>query len=69
MNAEDLEESLRRLAIVPVIEIEYADDAIPLGRTLVEAGLPIAEVTFRTDAAAEAIARMVENVPGLLVGA
>lgn len=69
MNAEDLEESLRQLAIVPVIEIEYADDAIPLGRTLVEAGLPVAEVTFRTDAAAEAIARMVENVPGLLVGA
>lgn len=69
MNAEDLEATLRRLAIVPVIEIEYADDAIPLGRTLVEAGLPVAEVTFRTDAAAEAIARMVENVPGLLVGA
>jgi 2-dehydro-3-deoxyphosphogluconate aldolase/(4S)-4-hydroxy-2-oxoglutarate aldolase len=69
MNAEDLLQRLRELAIVPVIEIEYADDAIPLGKTLVDAGLPVAEITFRTPAAADAIARMVDNVPGLLVGA
>ncbi|MBU8864809.1 bifunctional 4-hydroxy-2-oxoglutarate aldolase/2-dehydro-3-deoxy-phosphogluconate aldolase [Paenarthrobacter aromaticivorans] len=65
----DLEDALRQLRIVPVIEIADAADAVPLGQTLVEAGLPVAEVTFRTPAAAEAIARMVREVPGLLVGA
>jgi 2-dehydro-3-deoxyphosphogluconate aldolase/(4S)-4-hydroxy-2-oxoglutarate aldolase len=65
----DLEHSLRELRIVPVIEIAVAADAVPLGQALVEAGLPVAEVTFRTPAAAEAIARMVRDVPGLLVGA
>lgn len=65
----DLEKLLRELRIVPVIEIADAADAVPLGHTLVEAGLPVAEVTFRTPAAAEAIARMVREVPGLLVGA
>lgn len=64
-----LENTLRQLRIVPVIEIADAADAVPLGQTLVEAGLPVAEVTFRTPAAAEAIARMVREVPGLLVGA
>ncbi|WP_284991641.1 bifunctional 4-hydroxy-2-oxoglutarate aldolase/2-dehydro-3-deoxy-phosphogluconate aldolase [Arthrobacter sp. efr-133-TYG-120] len=65
----DLENALRRVRIVPVIEIADAGDAVPLGRTLTEAGLPVAEVTFRTPAAAEAIARMVREVPGLMVGA
>ncbi|MFE4194867.1 bifunctional 4-hydroxy-2-oxoglutarate aldolase/2-dehydro-3-deoxy-phosphogluconate aldolase [Paenarthrobacter sp. NPDC056912] len=65
----DLEHALRQLRIVPVIEIADACNAVPLGRTLVEAGLPVAEVTFRTPAAAAAIARMVQEVPGLLVGA
>ncbi|QSZ52684.1 bifunctional 4-hydroxy-2-oxoglutarate aldolase/2-dehydro-3-deoxy-phosphogluconate aldolase [Paenarthrobacter sp. AT5] len=63
------ENTLRQLRIVPVIEIADAAHAVPLGQTLVEAGLPVAEVTFRTPAAAEAIARMVREVPGLLVGA
>lgn len=65
----DLENALRQLRIVPVIEIADAGDAVALGKTLVDAGLPVAEVTFRTPAAAASIARMVEEVPGLLVGA
>jgi len=65
----DLENALRQLRIVPVIEIADASNAVPLGQTLVDAGLPVAEVTFRTPAAAEAIARMVREVSGLLVGA
>ncbi|WP_426300160.1 bifunctional 4-hydroxy-2-oxoglutarate aldolase/2-dehydro-3-deoxy-phosphogluconate aldolase [Arthrobacter sp. R-11] len=65
----DLENSLRQVRIVPVIEIADAGDAAALGRTLVDAGLPVAEVTFRTPAAAESIARMVQEVPELLVGA
>ena len=46
--------------LVPVIAIEDADEALPLGRTLLENGLPIAEVTFRTRAAGAAIRRLAE---------
>ncbi|MDR0285842.1 MAG: bifunctional 4-hydroxy-2-oxoglutarate aldolase/2-dehydro-3-deoxy-phosphogluconate aldolase [Propionibacteriaceae bacterium] len=54
--------------IVPVVVIQDAEDAEPLGRALVAGGLPVAEVTFRTDAAAESIAIMSE-IEGLRVGA
>jgi len=69
MTHEELTRALRRLGVVPVVEIENAADAIDLGRTLVDAGLPVIEVTFRTAAAVESIALLVDNVPGLLVGA
>ena len=46
---------LRALRVMPVIQIEHAVDAVPLARILVENGLPAAEITFRTAAAAESI--------------
>jgi 2-dehydro-3-deoxyphosphogluconate aldolase/(4S)-4-hydroxy-2-oxoglutarate aldolase len=60
---------LRTSRIVPVIVIDDPVDAAPLGAALIQGGLPCAEVTFRTRAAADAIARMVGECPGLLVGA
>jgi 2-dehydro-3-deoxyphosphogluconate aldolase/(4S)-4-hydroxy-2-oxoglutarate aldolase len=60
---------LRSLRILPVIVIDDAADAVPLARALSEGGLPCAEVTFRTAAAADAIRRMSESDPSLLVGA
>lgn len=54
--------------IIPVVVINRADHAVALGEALVTGGIPIAEVTFRTDAAPEAIRRMSAN-PDLLVGA
>lgn len=62
-------ERLRRTRVVPVIVIDDAADAVPLARALLEGGLPCAEVTFRTSAAAEAIRRMAGEVPDMLVGA
>ncbi len=62
-------EELKNLAIVPVIVLEDADDALPLAKALCEGGLPCAEVTFRTKAAAESIRRMTEAYPDMLVGA
>jgi len=59
---------LEELKVVPVVVIEDADDAVPLAETLIEAGLPCAEVTFRTSAGAEAIRRMAK-VKGLILGA
>lgn len=54
--------------IVPVLTIASLDDAEPLARTLVDAGLPVLEVTLRTPIALQAIERM-RNVPGAIVGA
>lgn len=55
--------------VLPVIAIEHLEDAVPLARTLVEAGLPVLEVTLRTPVALEAMARIVGEVPGAVVGA
>lgn len=55
--------------LVPVVKIDQAADALPLGRALAAGGLPVAEITFRTDAAEAAIRILSREMPGLLVGA
>ena len=50
-----LNEKLQALKVIPVIAIKDANDAVPLGKVLVENGMPCAEITFRTPAAAQAI--------------
>lgn len=62
-------EKLSKIGIVPVVKIDRVEDAIPLGRALCSGGLPCAEITFRTDAAAGAIKAMAENFPQMCVGA
>jgi 2-dehydro-3-deoxyphosphogluconate aldolase/(4S)-4-hydroxy-2-oxoglutarate aldolase len=57
-----------RPGLIPVIAIEEAAEALPLGRTLLENGLPIAEITFRTKAAAAAI-RQLAKLSELMLGA
>ena len=61
-------ESLGKHRLVPVIAIDNANDATPLGEALIAGGLPCAEVTFRTAAAADSIAAMAK-LSGLLLGA
>ena len=65
----DVLKKLSAIGIVPVVVINDADKAVPLAKALVEGGIPCAEVTFRTAAAEEAIKRMAEEVPELIVGA
>lgn len=60
---------LHDIGIVPVIAIDDAAKAVPLARALVKGGLPAAEVTFRTDAAEDAIKAIIRDVPEMLVGA
>ena len=67
MNA--VTEKMRQCGIIPVIVIENAEDALPLGKALLEAGLTCAEITFRTDAAIPAIRLLHQEYPGLLIGA
>ena len=62
-------EQFQKLGIIPVVVIDDAKDAVPLAKALCEGGLPVAEVTFRTDAAEEAIRQMAEAYPEMLVGA
>lgn len=55
--------------VIPVLTIERVDDAVPLGRALVEGGLPVLEITLRTDCAMEAIRHMREALPDASIGA
>jgi 2-dehydro-3-deoxyphosphogluconate aldolase/(4S)-4-hydroxy-2-oxoglutarate aldolase len=64
----DVLEQIGKLKVVPVIALEDAADAGPLGEALARGGLPVAEVTFRTAAAEQSI-RTMSKQQGLLVGA
>lgn len=69
MNSAGLENRLRTVGVVPVVTIQDATDAPALGAALTSGGLPVAEITFRTDAAADAIAALRRHAPEVLVGA
>ena len=65
----DMLEKLSLAGIVPVIKIDDANDAVPLCKALADGGLPVAEITFRTDAAEESIRRVSAELPEVLLGA
>ncbi len=64
-----IEERFHEFGVVPVVVLEDEKAAVPLAKALVQGGLPCAEVTFRTEAAAESIRLMSEAYPDMLVGA
>ncbi len=64
-----LEEKFYDYAVIPVVVLNDAKDAISLADALVEGGLSCAEVTFRTEAAEESIRLMCGKYPEMLVGA
>jgi len=57
------------IGVIPVIRINDASNAVPLAKALIDGGLPAAEVTFRTDAAEDAIRAIAKAYPDMLVGA
>jgi 2-dehydro-3-deoxyphosphogluconate aldolase/(4S)-4-hydroxy-2-oxoglutarate aldolase len=57
------------IGIIPVIKLSSPGQALPLADALLDAGLPAAEITFRSDAAAEAIRRIRRDRPDMLCGA
>ena len=65
----EMMKTLQKIGIIPVVVLNNAEDALPLAERLVRGGLPCAEVTFRTAAAAESIAKMVKAFPEMIVGA
>lgn len=64
-----IEELFFEYAVVPVVVLDDAKDALPLAKALTEGGLSCAEVTFRTEAAEESIRLMSREYPDMLVGA
>lgn len=68
-RAARVDELLTHAPVLPVLSIEHLEDAVPLAKALVEAGLPVLEVTLRSAVAIEAIRRIAKQVPGAVVGA
>ncbi len=66
---EELKERFEKIGIIPVVVLEDAKDAHALGEALIKGGLPAAEVTFRTSAAADSIRILAKDFPDMLVGA
>ncbi len=65
----DVIQALARLRVIPVIVIEQSERAVPLARALSDGGLPVAEITFRTGHATEALRRIASECPDVLLGA
>jgi 2-dehydro-3-deoxyphosphogluconate aldolase/(4S)-4-hydroxy-2-oxoglutarate aldolase len=69
MTAEEVQKQIRALGVVPVVAIESTEAAVPFADALIAGGLPLAEITFRTEAAAGVMRVLREERPDLLVGA
>lgn len=66
---QDILKKINDFGILPVVKIENAKNSVPLGEALIEGNLPIIEITFRTEAAEQAIKNLSEKLPGILIGA
>lgn len=62
-------EKISKIGVVPVVQIDNADLAVPLAHALREGGIPCAEITFRTQEGAQAIRNIAKADPDMLLGA
>jgi 2-dehydro-3-deoxyphosphogluconate aldolase/(4S)-4-hydroxy-2-oxoglutarate aldolase len=69
MEIEQLKEKMWMAGVIPVIAIESPELALPMADALIEGGLPVAEITFRTKAAADVIDALRKKRPDILLGA
>lgn len=69
MEEQAIIQQISKARLLPVVVLERVEDAVPLARALLAGGLNVAEVTFRTDAARDAIAAIASEVPEILLGA
>lgn len=63
----EMQEILCKVGIVPVIKMDCVEHAVPLARALANGGLPAAEITFRSEAAAGSIRAIADAVPEMFV--
>ncbi len=54
--------------VIPVLVIDRVEDAVPLANCLIENGLPILEITLRSDQALSAIEAIAQSVEGAVIG-
>jgi len=66
---EKVLEEIKSFGIIQVIIIDEAENSVPLANALIDGGLPVAEITFRTKAARESIEKIAKEFPNMLVGA
>ena len=66
---EQLIKAVSAAGIIPVVRLDNAEDAVPLAQALRSGGINCAEITFRTDAAEESIARIAKEFPDMLIAA
>lgn len=69
MDQKELFEKMEKCGVVPVIAIESPELALPMADALIKGGLPVAEITFRTKAAADVMRTLNKERPGLFLGA
>lgn len=69
MFTPELIAKLEKARLAAVLTIENPDDAIPMARALLDGGVSVIELAFRTLKAAEAMRRIRENVPEITIGA
>lgn len=69
MTKNDVMQQIDDFGLVPMIKLDRAEDAVPLAKALRDGGLPLAEITFRTDAAEESMRNISKALPDVLVGA
>ena len=62
-------EKVFEVGIVPVVVLNNVEDAVPLAKALLKGGINFMEITFRTECAAECIAKISKEVPEVVVGA
>jgi len=65
----DIRSLVEEVRLVPVVVIDDAADAVPAAEALKAGGVPIMEITLRTQAGLAAIENVVKEVPDILVGA
>lgn len=69
IKQEFIRHSLQRSPVIPVLTIERLEDAVPLGRALVDGGLQVLEITLRTPNALRAIEALSHALPQALIAA
>ena len=69
LNLTTITTQLHQLKVVPVIALDHAEDILPLADTLAQNGLSVAEITFRSPAAEEAIQLLRQQRPDFLIAA
>lgn len=64
-----IDERIQNIGIVPVVKIHALEDTLPLANALLEGGIDVAEITYRSEFASDAIALIHKELPNMLVGA